>query len=108
MNGASAADDSNHGTLVAGVAGAEDYGVAQSARLVNVKVSRDGVISHKGVADAINDVVNQHIAWRRDPHAGTPFVWRGSVINISIDFSTGNSREISDALRYAAKEGIRE
>ena len=73
-------DVRGHGTGVAGVAGSRGFGVAPWATLVNVKVIQDsGTINVAGVIDAINAVVDEHIALNSQPQTPDGFIWRGSV-----------------------------
>lgn len=58
-------DVHGHGTHVAGTAGAFQFGVAEYATLVNVKVLNDtGRGFDDLIAHAINDVVKEHISFR--------------------------------------------
>ncbi|KAF2163842.1 hypothetical protein M409DRAFT_56957 [Zasmidium cellare ATCC 36951] len=81
------ADVRGHGTHVAGIIGARQYGVAPNATLVNVKVLNNlrGVNREIGdVAQAIIDVTAEHNANKaKARNSKDPWMFRGSVINMS-------------------------
>lgn len=58
-------DYDGHGTHVAGIAGANHFGVAPGTNIINVKVICNG-FSTKSVIKVLNDVLNEHNANRKN------------------------------------------
>lgn len=97
-------DLNGHGTHVAGIVGAEQYGVAPKSTLINVKVlDRDGNGSVEKIAVAINDITEEHNDNKKKYPRG--FQFRGSVINMSLAWY-GYSPAINTALKNAYYAGI--
>jgi subtilisin family serine protease len=92
-----------HGTQMAGIVGASQYGVAPFSTLVNVRISGSKGSTVAGVSQAISDVANEHSAFKSGN--GRPAGWRGSVINVS--FATHNpTGALVQALEHAKSAGI--
>ncbi|KAG9233700.1 peptidase S8/S53 domain-containing protein [Amylocarpus encephaloides] len=90
-----------HGTHVAGIISNRDSGAVHKANLINVKVQKCGGSIGK-VETAVNDVITEHNSNKNKPPKG----WMGSVINMSIGYTTKNFQGLQDALNKAKNAGI--
>lgn len=111
-SGSDAADDSNgHGTHVAGIAGAQFYGVASSANIIGVQtLGADGTGPSNDTLAGIEWAINRHVSRVNASGAGQDASFVGSVINLSLSFSTnsteGPSQALYRAIRAATEAGI--
>lgn len=82
-------DLTGHGTHVAGIIGAEEYGVAPMANLINVKVMDDhgAAWAFGPINQAIEDVTREHLINKAKKPDYEDFTFRGSIINLSITWS---------------------
>jgi len=114
-------DRAYHGTAVASVA----HLVAPDARIIDLEIldlatkTESMAVKAQRFARAVEDVVDDHVSRRdgaTDDYDQNP--WRGSVINISLDFEVDieygyyekemqDMQPFEEAMRRAAKEGIR-
>lgn len=96
-----------HGTHVAGIAGAAEYGVAPGVTLVNVKfINRYLRGQTERLAEVISDITAVHL--RNKANYPDGFQFRGSVINMSLGWYTDlkGSPLIEKAFKKAYKAGI--
>ena len=95
-----------HGTHVAGIAGSLDFGVAQWATLVNVKVLDNNLDTNLGiVSDALNDIVDEHNGLKGNAISPDGYIWRGGVINMSLG-GAGYSIGFAQAVERVVEAGL--
>ncbi|KAL1853997.1 hypothetical protein Daus18300_011587 [Diaporthe australafricana] len=71
-----------HGTHIAGIIGAQKYGVAPWANLISVKVLGKGQEVFR-ITQALVDVTAEHRANKSRNPNGVPWRFRGSIVNMS-------------------------
>lgn len=60
------------------------------------------------LATALSDVIDEHIDFRegKHPKTGAGYIWRGSVISMSLSFAAIYSKAMEEQFERAASEGI--
>jgi cerevisin len=101
--GSNSTDDTNgHGTHVAGTAGGQYVGIAYQADIIGVQtLGADGSGPSNDTLSGIEWVINRHASRVQASLAGQDPAFVGSVINLSLSFSTNNTAAPSQALYRA-------
>jgi hypothetical protein len=74
--------------------------------LVNVKVLDDNLRTREGIiADAINDIVDEHNGLKKNANSPDGYMWRGGVINMSLG-GDGYSMGFAKAIKRAVEAGL--
>lgn len=96
-------DERSHGTNSASIIAGAKHGVAKKATIVNVKISGSKGTNAAGVAEAIDEIIQEFGDYKRkkDPK------FRGAVINMSLGIpGLDRSSSVGTSLKAAMGRGI--